>query len=75
MPHAFVRSQETGCCAHPGCPLPAGNVLRHLHDHVPSARNHDVCARCGLPTGDIRHQGQAVLPDAAMAAAGEYVAA
>jgi ribosomal protein L37E len=75
MPHTFIRSAETGCCAHTGCGLPATNALRHLHDHTPNPRNHDVCARCGLPASDIRHQDQTALPDAAMAAAGEYVAA
>jgi hypothetical protein len=75
MPHAFTRSAETGCCSHPGCHLPRGNVLRHLHDHQPDPRNPGVCARCQLPAGDVRHQDPAELPDVARLAAGEYVAA
>jgi hypothetical protein len=75
MPHAYSRSAETGCCSHLGCGLPRGNVLRHLHDFTPDQRDSTRCARCGLPAGDVRHQDQAALPDVAMAAAGEYVAA
>jgi hypothetical protein len=74
-PHTFIRSTETGCCAHPGCGLPAGNAIRHLHDHAPDPLDGGTCVRCRLPAHDVRHQDQAVLPDPAMAAAGEYVAA
>jgi ribosomal protein L37E len=75
MPHTYVRSAETGCCAHPGCGLPRSNAIRHLHDHAPDPRDSATCVRCGLPAYDMRHQDQQARQDVAMAAAGEYVAA